>query len=384
MPRKTNLKTQLLKTLALNQVLSAEAINLIAEERKQYFYLREILKDAVDERLIRKESVYEKTIKGSFTKQYYSITRKGMQKLICSSGAEWETYVEMETRRNADGIETEPLNSKQIHKLIRVNEARMISLRAGAKDGRQENDAFFFTDSPRVKQQILFQDTGDGKVNKIKDFDRCIFDGILDSKTRFLMMYSCCGVGKTWKKWNISKDLNIASFWNMTNSRFRYPVSTIYEESFEGILLVKNHVQFTQLYKDVAEKRRRTEQLGRGYKNFFAAPLTWEGAELIRFLMHTDLEEYDRMIAEYMSPKGYSQNTEYKPETYFLISPDQHLTINGTYLEIRRMQRAEEVYSSGLGYIPEILCFEWQVPFYKKTLPFSQLIVIPEKILQER
>ena len=121
MPRKTNLKTQLLKTLALNQVLSAEAINLIAEERKQYFYLREILKDAVDERLIRKESVYEKTVKGSFTKQYYSITRKGMQKLICSSGDEWETYVEMETRRNADGIETEPLNSKQIHKLIRVD-----------------------------------------------------------------------------------------------------------------------------------------------------------------------------------------------------------------------------------------------------------------------
>lgn len=422
----SSLKTCLLLNTAQNRVITAEALNLIAEGSKsKYNYLRKTLSELVDNGAIKTDRIEEKTSITSSVKKIYSMTKKGMQTLIQQLYGEavWQavqTEVESATLYGAN-----KLSATQIQKTAQITDAKTISEKAGAISREifsdtenetagcstvdeqdfaektksfsevldqinavmgdnsagaalkenidsQETHLLVFTDSRTAKKSIV----AESNIDQTKDFDRCAFDGILESKNRFLMMYTCFGIGRKWHKWNIDKDIAVASFWNTHNTELRKPIPFTSVENFEGVLLVKNAAQFAQIFLDSAKVRTKDEVLGTGYKNFYATPMTWDGVNHLQFLMTTDFGDADRQVAEYFIEKyGYRINNEFQPDTFFLISPENQLAINGIYMDLRRIQRAMNICDKN-DLLPELICFEWQVPFYLNLNFYWQILYI--------
>lgn len=416
------LKTCLLLNIARNRVISAEALNLIAEGSKsKYNYIRKTLRELVDNGAIKIDRIEEKTSVTSSVKKIYSITKKGMQTLIQLLYGEAAWRAVQNEVESATLYGSSKFSAMQIQKTAQITDAKVVSEKAGAvsrgscsntetetetdsiNDGQnfaaetksfsealdeinaameeisaetspdsQKLQSLVFTDSRTAKKSIV----AENNIDQAKDFDRCAFDGILESKYRFLMIYTCFGIGRKWHKWNIDKDIAVASFWNTYSTELRKPIPFTSTENYEGVLLVKNAAQFAQIFLDSAKVREKKETLGAGYKNFYVAPMTWDGVNHLRFLMTTDFKSADKQVAEYFIGKyGYRINNEFQPDTFFLISPENQLVINGIYMDIRRIQRALIICEKN-DLLPELICFEWQVPFYCNLNFYCQISTI--------
>lgn len=412
----STLKTCLLFNVARNQVVTAEAINLIAEGNpNKYKYLRRTLSELVDNGAMKIDRIEEKTSITSSVKKIYSITKKGMQALIQLLYGEHVWQAVQNEIESATLYGSSKLSAIQIQKTAQITDAKTLSEKAGAisrkicseakietADNRandeqdfaektksfsevlskiivamEENDAetltkkskdaqelqsLVFTDSRTAKKSII----AESSIDQVKDFDRCTFDGILESRYRFLMMYTCFGIGRKWHKWNIDKDIDVASFWNTNNTDLRKPIPFTAIENYEGILLVKNAAQFAQIFLDSAKVRGKNEILGAGYKNFYVAPMTWDGVNHLRFLMTTDLEDAEAQIIENLTKyHNYRINHVFQPDTFFMFSSENILAVNCTSMDLRRIQRAITICRKK-EIMPELICFEWQAPFYEE------------------
>lgn len=423
------LKNRLLAYLAVNLVLSSNSINLIATNKSEYYYIRRVLSAAQKEKLVRKEVYKSTSHNGSTTNYLYFITKKGMRTLVDSSYSDWAAYIDKAELEESTLHGSNNLGIEQIKKIARINDAKFMAASAGGKitirnedineEGNSQlkpysdevqkvqeekdeqpksfsriireaiqkssNEQFELSEEEKLPDDIIeyttpniakrkWLDTNSTSLD-LKDFDRCSFDGIIESKKRFLMMYTSYEVGKSWKTWIIGQDLKVAAIWNIKNTKYRNPISTTQMENFEGMILVKNNIHFAQIYRASQNK----ESVGAGYKNFYVVPMTPEGVDHLRFLMLADFDQYDEKIKAIMIDNGYIENKEFQVNLFPFVTPNGKYVLNGTYLDLRRIQEADLIFKANgkqEKYIPEILCFEWQAPFYENIVNTSNLIII--------
>lgn len=246
------------------------------------------------------------------------------------------------------------------------------------KNYRPESVAYIrYVDSRQAKELLAPNDMA---VEHLRDYDRCAFNGVLDSQFKSVFIFSPYDIGFKWNYWATNVDSRLGTLWAKLNAfrRPEYdPPITVLEKA-DGAFMIKNRRHFVQVYTDEAKVRSETTKLGSGFRRFYCIPKTSEGVAQLRYLMLTDDDEYNNAIVNNICRgDGYRKNVEWQKDLFPIIDGQDTYIAIGTQLDIRKMQLMEAVKENVKERLRMgIICFAWQAEYYEAIFPDAKIITV--------
>ena len=404
---------EILRVLAINQIVPVEAIYSLSDN---YKYVVRLIKKGITEGDIKKRTLVFKRNNNEYNVNVLSLSKSGFRRYAIS-------VLPMEKISDIDftSLSLSGGNSVSEAEYIRqakMSEARILSAAAGARTSDFPKSAINETASKNksfvsvLKQLSQDEDKDIGRIiignnradsdimfhnnREVKDivesetkrtreqmmgYQRCLFNGIIGSQFKTVLMYSSYNVGFSWGKWDIQEDVKLGKLWSESGVQKKTYEQIVDDELLWGMFFVKNKRQFVQYYRDDAGRRSKETNFGWGFKNFYAVPKSKTGAKQLRFLMQTDDDKYNRGVANgLIADMGYSINTgvaESERRLFPVKDKYGNRTYIGIQMDVREIQMLERWLNGRSSSMMNIVCFEWQREYYEELFEKCRTTIIP-------
>jgi hypothetical protein len=149
-----------------------------------------------------------------------------------------------------------------------------------------------------------------------------------------------------------------------------------------GAILTPNESVFGKVFNDTKGRRKKRDciaELGKGFEHLYCIPETPDGKQLMRMIMLTDMEEYEREFYAAAVESGY-----YKPTDHFsdharvlpLTYQENDFLCMGTDIDIIRMNRVKKILNANPDIHAGFICFDWQVKYYRRAMPNAIIMTV--------
>ncbi len=209
------------------------------------------------------------------------------------------------------------------------------------------------------------------------------YSGIIKSKQKAYLIYTGTPAGLDWPQ----------RFVNSETGSFSVFVKTerIADPSCNAFLIVSNPKMLNDIYHDKMTalkeskgkkgKERKTElkntRLGDKLDSFRIIPETKEGCDHLRRILSTDEKRYEEeMIKSAIESGLFESNKEISEKKFPLRSKDGTLYMLGTNFEIHQLRYFEKIQERFNNEKFGIICYAWQMPYYKHVLKEVNLIQV--------
>ena len=392
-------------------------ISLCSSDRQS----QSVLKDAQDRGYLGEKVFKSKTL----TVRCCYLTTEGFRYLISRHVTPWLSYIDPEQTKKASAYGKYNHSQEQLRRLAPISETSIMSYAAGAVTAFPIHKAYAASKGERILSGDLTSHTSTGKTVQVdktytslmihameayghdcvgqkildmndktpdlpediirftpitrvkdltvskgetqKDFDRCRFTGILDSRFNCFLLYSAHGDGMSWSTWTSKKETQLLQRWGKSFSVTSSDSHIFYGGRdltvFGGVLFVKNSRQFANLYLDCAGKRKRGTYLGEGLHSLCIVPKTYLGTKYLRWLMLSNSGAVRGIVVEYMVKQGY----DHCPGDFPLVRDNLRIYV-GVRFDAIMLKRFETYARKDLRYKYGIVCLEWQKDYYERVL----------------
>ena len=234
-----------------------------------------------------------------------------------------------------------------------------------------------FFGTSQVKMKVLSNISGDIYV---RDYDKCMFNGIVESQFKSVLMYSSYTIGFGWKMWNVRQDLRVADLWCRSYSICKSFRPSLQFETHDGCFLFKNVRQFIDYYSDAAKVRRDGTVLGQGFKHFYGVPRNHTGVCHLNFILTNPEEIWNEKVKNRLAmTDGMIAEKNWHPNTFELLANDgwnETYFMIGTHLDVRKIQLAKKIADVNDNRRFGVICFQWQEEYYKRLFPEWKIKII--------
>ncbi len=409
-----SLYERLLSCLIINQMVPVEAVYTLSDN---YSYITKLIQRGISDGDIKKRKLEYKYEGKEYTVTVLTISRSGFKRYATSVFIPQGLFdIDFENLSLAGG---NSVSRAEYTRQVQMSEARLFASAAGAAvnafpvsmvnekkyqmrsyvsvvkrylEEYEEELGRIIIGSPESSPDIAFRNNREikniveeesSKSNRqVMGFQRCLFNGIIDSQSKSVLMYSPYSVGFRWGKWEIQEDVRIGKLWSSSGGMKSTYNKIADDELRWGMFFVKNKRQFGQYYRDDAKRRAKGTVLGYGFKHFYAVPKSNDGAKLIRFLMLTEDGKYNLGVANGLISNGqFSINensvSEFERKMFPIIDGGGNPTFIGIQMDVRKMQEIENWKNAMGNKVINVACFDWQMEYYNEIFDNLRITVIP-------
>lgn len=201
------------------------------------------------------------------------------------------------------------------------------------------------------------------------------YSGVIDSHLKSILIYAAPMFGMKWSKWIVEKERNAYRLWKTSHG----VAGTHNSEAVKSdcaALIVDNPNQFSNLYRDVDKVQMGSEEIfGGPFKSFYILPLNMNGAKHLRWILMNNDDTMNAAITNDAIESGsYVRNDRANPGLFPLLNAYDQRTALGFQLDAKQMMKIERVALSIPSETFEVLCYDWQVPYFKSVMPENVVI----------
>lgn len=414
---------QFLTAIALNRVIEARALNMIASKDQRASFVA----FALENRHLKKQKLIEyNAVKMQHTRKaeekserkernaitYYTITREGVQYLADNKSLFFDFKFSPTTVSLFRGSEYSNSGRK---KLINATTALLIARAAGAniraeslcyQDEESDDGAFEevnqdktvytlkdyyteflpgsafnelrafpdLTEETKSKERKEYHSAAEAKhmlarasvSGAIRDFNVGRYAGVLDSEYKSLLLFVAPSFTMSWAKWLVDRERNNHMLWTRSCGLID-PVQGR-KNGPSAALIVNNAHDFVYHYKNEREGKDINEQFGNGFQHVYIIPKTVEGAKHLGYLMEIDDAEYLVMTAEtLLESNAYSWGNRNSP--YPIKSRNGVESAIGFLMDAVQIRSLVLYAEKNKEVRFRLFCLHWQKEYYERILP---------------
>ena len=360
-------------------------------------YSNTVVYDAINIALARRyisEGYVTYIVRGKKQKlSYYAITATGISYLKnkCGESVPWLSHLESSKRITVRGANQKP---EQVERFVRMSntaammtgigavvpmsflastesntlEAIVTSALAETKSQRQNRnsnhsiaDSLYFYSASNMKRSFGSADN----VHDTSDYDFGRYTGMVESCSKSVLLYAASSAGMAWPYKVVMKEVNAFKLFSHTSTIY----NTVRYADQRGGTFVKNARGFGELYHDTKNRRKAGEHLGNFFTNFYIIPATYAGLQNFDSVMRTDENSHIEFLADAVASGIYTHNNSNDTELFPLKNTNGNMMMVGTAMDVIQMQRLEVTLKHRPDLDCGILCYLWQIEYYRKVFP---------------
>ena len=328
---------------------------------------------------------------------YYAITATGISYLKnkCGESVPWLSHLESSKRITVRGANQKP---EQVEQFVRMsNTAAMMtgigavvpmsflasadsegtlntlkaivtSALAETKSQRQNRnsnhsiaDPLYFYSASNMKRSFGSADN----VHDTSDYDFGRYTGMVESCSKSVLLYAASSAGMAWPYKVAMKEVNALKLFSHTSTIY----NTVRYTDQRGGTFVKNARRLGDLYHDTKNRRKTREHLGNLFTNFYIIPMTYAGLQNFDSVIRTDENSHIEFLADAVASGIYIYNDSNDTELFPLKNMNGSIMMVGTAMDVIQMQRLEITLKHRPDLNCGILCYLWQIEYYRKVFP---------------
>lgn len=414
----------LMTLLFIRLYLSRDALLAL---KKTETTISKLLKALLEKNYIREKSIKASDDEKIISTTYYYLTLNGLRYLIRKKANPLVSAIREEDIRRATVVGTKPNKADWLQTVLRINDCAVLAALSGAdvpiilnypsldRRPRDENLPSTFYDlaieavkkmkkeeleqmrcelydvsakrfvgnkfytAAAVKKEVTRPSVSDRTAN---DFKRCRFSGYLRSHTKSVLLYSFYELTLQWNVWNASSDKNVLILMNNgvpQNEGHDAIVTT----GYNAVLIVRNEVYLRKLYEEAGRKGNGKLFENNSYNHFYVVPLSRVGAENLSddIMLHYD-EKAEQQYIDFMLGTGCTRKpkcrNDFDPD-FTVVTQEGYKTAFGCVIDINKINRIKETVEENPDEKYAILCYKWQIPYYRAIFGKSIQIYKAEK-----
>ena len=192
--------------------------------------------------------------------------------------------------------------------------------------------------------------------------------GILDSEHKSALAYVAGIFIMRWDAFNTLGESAALTMWNVAKSKV--PLEKRRNIGKCGILVVESPNDFGRIYKYKFAKREEQIEFGKPLDHLYLIPNSKQGAGQLKWIMSSDDESENEALASRAIESGNFDKNDIRSKMEFQLRNLNNAEVAlGFQLDIKRMNVIKKVAESHEDDEFFILCFDWQMPFYKEIMP---------------
>ena len=227
-----------------------------------------------------------------------------------------------------------------------------------------ENE-FQFTNVFEVKQ-LLAQ-----KCGEHGNFIAGRYVGIAESPLKSVIVYVGNRAGMSWSAIATKPEFSAHHAFSAHIS----PYKNLRAGENHGIMLVDNVKMFADLFLDKHQKRGQ-KAFADGFNSFHIFPFSKVGSEQICEFMFTDIREYELALIEAAVHSGiYKKNEKGFTNLLPLVNENGTPMAIGVFMDTIKLSHILTI-RERIGAKFGIICYEWQIDFYRRVVPGTVFMTI--------
>ena len=225
-----------------------------------------------------------------------------------------------------------------------------------------------FHDSVIMKRNLRNVEDGTETLDYI--FGRYV--GMIESCFKSVLIYAEFSDGMSWSSRVTDREVSAYKKCNRLHSNYKH---IRYDDLRAGIC-INNPKAFADIYYDKKKRRGEEDHFGRPYTHFYIIPATYEGLHSFRAMMsEDDMASRQSLIDDAVESGLFTHNSEFDSDLFPLKNTNGTLFMLGNVMDIVQIQRLESI-SKKFDLDFGILCYPWQMDYYKRVFPKTKYMTM--------